>query len=270
LGGVDSGFRTDRLTGGFDPVVRGTFIPTLGPSVGMAPTETETLRQETKVLAFDVWDTLLDREATLVPVLGELLDAHGSDYDPELLLRRYLAMHFRDSMVDSLIPGPHTPFKEISRRALAYRLEQIGLDVDNEAVRDVIRRWKELEPYPDVDAALADLGEAYTLVGLSNGDPDMLAAVRSNFETDLDGVVSVAEAGAYKPHRASYDHCCERFDVAPQEVTFVTAHTFDLVGAKAVGMRGAFLDRHDNPVGGWPQQPDLVVDDTETLVEVLF
>lgn len=238
--------------------------------VGMAPIATETLREETAVLAFDLWDTLLDRESTLVPALEDLLDAHGSDYDPAILLRRYLAMHFRDSMVDSLIPGPHTPFKTISRRALAYRLDQLGLDVPDEAVRDVIRQWKQLEPYPDVDAALADLGEEYALVGLSNGDPDMLAAVRPNFETDLDGVISVAEAGAYKPHRASYDLCGDRFDVAPHEVTFVTAHTFDLVGAKAVGMRGAFLNRHENPFGGWPQQPDLVVEDTEKLAEALL
>ncbi|WP_227379667.1 haloacid dehalogenase type II [Haladaptatus halobius] len=173
-------------------------------------------------------------------------------------------------MIDSLIPEPHTPFKEISRRALTYRVKRLGLDVSDEEVRDLIRQWKELQPYPDVDAALSDLGEEYTLVGLSNGDPDMLAAVRPNFKTDLDGVISVAEAGAYKPHRASYDLCCERFDVAPHEVMFVTAHTFDLVGAKAVGMRGAFLNRHANPFGGWPYQPDVVVDDTGQLTEELL
>ncbi|ADJ14096.1 haloacid dehalogenase type II [Halalkalicoccus jeotgali] len=235
----------------------------------MTTIATETIREETRVLAFDLWDTLLDRESTLVPALGELLTAHGSEYDPEILLRRYLAMHFRDSMIDSLIPGPHTPFKEISRRALAYRLDQIGLDVPDEAVREVIRRWKELRPYPDVDDALARLGEEYQLVGLSNGDPDMLEAVRPNFESELDGVVSVAEAGAYKPHRASYDRCCERFDVAPHEVLFVTSHTFDLVGAKAIGMRGAFLNRHENPYGGWIHRPDLVVEDAGALADAL-
>lgn len=235
----------------------------------MSTIAAETIREETDVLAFDLWDTLLDREATLVPALGELLDDHGSDYDPEILLRRYLAMHFRDSMIDSLVPGPHTPFKEISRRALAYRLEQIGLDVPDEAVRRVIRQWKTLEPYPDVDTALDRLSDEYELVGLSNGDPDMLEAVRPNFETDLDGIVSVADAGAYKPHRASYDLCCERFDVAPHEVLFVTAHTFDLVGAKAIGMRGAFLNRHENPYGDWIHQPDITVPDTDALADVL-
>ncbi len=233
------------------------------------PIAAETLREETEVLAFDVWDTLLDREATLVPALAELLETHGSDYDPAVLLRRYLAMHFRDSLIDSLIPGPHTPFKEISRRALAYRLEQLGLDVPDEAVRSVIRDWKTLAPFPDVDAAIDRLGTEYTLVGLSNGDPDMLAAVRPNFGVELDGMVSVAEAGEYKPHPAPYELVCERFDVAPHQVLFVTSHTFDLVGAKAVGMRGAFLNRHDNPFGGWPQRPDLTVADADELADAL-
>ena len=235
----------------------------------MSTVAPETIHEETKVLAFDLWDTLLDRESTLIPALADLLETHGSNYDPEILLRRYLAMHFRDSMIDSLISGPHTPFKEISRRALTYRLEQLSLDIPDAEVRAVIRQWKELHPYPDVDAALSRLGEEYTLVGLSNGDPDMLDAVRPNFETDLDGVISVADAGAYKPHRASYDLCCEQFDVAPQEVVFVTAHTFDLVGAKAIGMRGAFLNRHENPFGGWAYRPDIVVTDTAELADVL-
>jgi 2-haloacid dehalogenase len=227
----------------------------------------DTLREETEVLVFDVWDTLLDREATLVPALRTLRERHGGEFDPEVLLRRYLAMHFRDSLIDTLVPGPHTPFKEISRRALAYRLDQLGLDVPDEDVRAVIQEWKELEPYPDIDAALADLEEEYELVGLSNGDPDMLEAVRPNFDVELDAMVSVAEAGAYKPHRATYDRCLKRVGVTPQQALFVSSHTFDLVGAKAVGMCGAFLNRHENPYGGWTRRPDLVVDDVAELAE---
>ncbi|WP_336343905.1 haloacid dehalogenase type II [Halalkalicoccus ordinarius] len=232
-------------------------------------TTTETLRSELRVLAFDLYDTLLDRESKLVPAIDGYFDAVGHDGDPVVFLRRYLAMHFRDSMIDSLIDGPHTPFKEISRRAFVYRLEQAGAPVDDDRVRGVLEAWRTLEPYPDVEPALSRLGEEYALVGLSNGDPDMLAAVSSSFETELDGTVSVAEAGAYKPHPAPYRLVCERFDVAPHEVAFVSAHTFDIVGAKAVGMRGAFVNRHDNPYGGWPHRPDVEVDDPKGLADAL-
>ncbi|MFB6157732.1 MAG: haloacid dehalogenase type II [Haloferacaceae archaeon] len=238
-------------------------------SVETTPVATETLREEVELLAFDLYDTVLDRESVLVPALADLLERHGSDADAGVLLRRYLAMHFRDSLIDSLMPTPHTPFKEISRRALAYRLDGMGLDVPDEAVRAVIREWKALDPYPDADDALAALADDYALVGLSNGDPDMLAAVRDGFAADLDGVVSVAEAGAYKPHPDPYRLTFDRFDVAPHQVCFVTAHTFDLVGARAVGARGAFLTRHDNPFGGWELRPDLAVDDPAGLVAAL-
>ncbi|WP_227379666.1 hypothetical protein [Haladaptatus halobius] len=52
----------------------------------MVTTGIRTIHEETEVLAFDLWDTLLDRESTLVPALKDLLDVHGSDYDAEILL----------------------------------------------------------------------------------------------------------------------------------------------------------------------------------------
>lgn len=227
----------------------------------------ETVRGDTTVVAFDVYDTLLDREAALVPALSDLLT--GTDHDAGVFLRRYLAMHFRDSLIDSLIPGPHTPFKVISRRALSYRLEEAGVDYTDDDVTRIIDEWTRLEPYGEVDTALNRIGDEYLLVGLSNGDPDMLAAITPNFDVDLDAMISVARAGAYKPHPAPYRRLLDRLDVAAHEVLFVTAHTFDLVGAKAIGMRGGYLNRHDTPFGGWPHRPDVRVRTATELAEAL-
>lgn len=233
-------------------------------------TAPETLRQELTVVSFDLYDTLLDRESTLVSALEAYFDRKGVDEDPGVFLRRYLAMHFRDSLIDSLIDGPHTPFKEISRRALAYRLEQADVEFTDDDVRRLVDQWRHLETYPEVVEALGRLGGEYELVGLSNGDPDLLDAVVSNADVELDGVISVAEAGAYKPHPAPYRLLLDRRDLAAHEVLFVTAHSFDLVGAKAVGMRGGFLNRHGNPYGGWPQRPDVRVENATELADVLL
>ncbi len=210
-----------------------------------------------KTISFDLYDTLLDRESVLVPAINRLLANEETSLDPGVFCRRYLAMHFRDSLIDSLIPGDHTPFKEISHRALRYRLEEAGVDYSIDDINRVIQGWNELAPYPDVDDTLATLQESYSLVGLSNGDPDMLAAVRSSFDVDLDGVISVAEAGAYKPHPAPYHELLDQYDCNPEEVVFVSAHTFDIVGAKAVGMRGCYVNQHEKPYGYWPQAPDF-------------
>lgn len=232
-------------------------------------TAPETLNSELKVVSFDLYDTLFDRESTLIPALEAYFERKERDQNPEVFLRRYLAMHFRDSLIDSLIDGPHTPFKEITRRALTYRLEQAGIEFTDEEVRDIVAYWRELGTYPEVAESMRRLGQEYELVGLSNGDPDMLDAIVPTADVELDGVVSVAEAGAYKPHPAPYQLLLDRYDVAPHEVLFVTAHTFDLVGAKAVGMRGGFLNRHGNPYGGWPQRPDVRVENATELADVL-
>jgi 2-haloacid dehalogenase len=50
---------------------------------------------------------------------------------------------------------------------------------------------------------------------------------------------------------------------------FVANHAFDCVGAKASGMRAAFVDRHKRPFGDWPYQPDLVVSDLKELADQL-
>jgi 2-haloacid dehalogenase len=49
----------------------------------------------------------------------------------------------------------------------------------------------------------------------------------------------------------------------------VANHAFDCVGAKAFGMRAAFVDRRKRPFGDWPYQPDLVVADFKELAELL-
>lgn len=51
--------------------------------------------------------------------------------------------------------------------------------------------------------------------------------------------------------------------------TLVANHAFDCVGAKAAGMRTAFIDRRKRPFGAWPYQPDLIVEDLKRLADAL-
>ena len=128
-----------------------------------------------------------------------MFEAHDHDANPEIFLRRYLAMHFRDSLIDSLVDGEHTPFKEITRRALEYRFAQVDILATDAEAQAVVETWNTFEVYDNAVGPLQRLGEHYELVGLSNGDPDMLNAVTDDLAVDLDGVVSVADAGRYKP-----------------------------------------------------------------------
>ena len=85
----------------------------------------------------------------------------------------------------------------------------------------------------------------------------------------LGGFVLVAVASAFKPHHATYATAAAILGVRMDQVLFVANHAFDCVGAKAAGMRTAFVDRRRRPFGATPHQPDLVVPSMTELATLL-
>ena len=56
---------------------------------------------------------------------------------------------------------------------------------------------------------------------------------------------------------------------AADEVLFIANHAFDCIGAKAAGMRTAFIDRRERPFGATPHQPDLLVPSMAALADAM-
>ena len=55
----------------------------------------------------------------------------------------------------------------------------------------------------------------------------------------------------------------------PGQIMMVAAHSFDILGARACGFRGAFVNRYQLPYEDSPLQPDLIVDDFLELCDRL-
>ena len=49
----------------------------------------------------------------------------------------------------------------------------------------------------------------------------------------------------------------------------VAAHSFDILGARASGYRGAYIDRYDLPYDESPLQSEITVDDFKGLCDWL-
>jgi 2-haloacid dehalogenase len=126
-----------------------------------------------------------------------------------------------------------------------------------------------LKPFPEVPAALDRLRTRYRLVVLSNGDPDMLEAAKAHHGLAFERTISVAVANSFKPHVATYMKAAEIVGVPLHQVLFVANHAFDCIGAKAAGMRTAFIDRRGRPFGATPYQPDLLVPSMTALADAL-
>ena len=227
------------------------------------------LRDEIRVLMFDLYGTVVDMQGGLTAAVTPYLKAQGWNGRPDALVTWWRRTHFENSMIDALLHREHTPYREIGRRALTYTLERAGIPHSQDDVKQLVAKIETLRPFPDVVAALTKLKKRYQLAILSNGDPDMLENARPHLGIEFDRIVSAAAAGSFKPHVATYRAAAELVGLAPDAILFVANHAFDCVGAKAYGMHTCFVNRRKRPFGQWPYQPDLVVADFKELAEKL-
>jgi 2-haloacid dehalogenase len=172
-------------------------------------------------------------------------------------------------MIDALLHRQHTSYREIGHLSVRHVLNRARIEHTEDEVRWLVSCIERLKCFPEVPAALARLQTKYKLAVLSNGDPDMLEAAKAFHGIPFDAVISVAEANAFKPHRATYEMAARKMGVAMDQVLFVANHEFDCVGAKAAGMRVAFIDRRRRPFAGWPHQPDLILESMTALADTL-
>ena len=230
-------------------------------------TAIETIRGEVRICMFDLYGTVVDMQGGLTRAVTPYLKAKGWAGDPSRLVTWWRRTHFENSMIDALLHRAHIPYREIGRISLSYTLERAGIPHTQDEVKKLVGEIERLQPFPEVVAALALLKQKYRLVILSNGDPDMLEAIRPHLGIEFDRIISVAEAGSFKPHAATYRKAAEIMAARPEAILFVANHAFDCVGAKAAGMRAAFVDRRKRPFGDWPYQPDLIVSDFKELAD---
>ena len=230
----------------------------------------DSLKRDIKVLVFDQYGTIVDMQKGLVEAATPFLKQKGWGGKPGSFVTWWRRTHFENSMIDALCDRGHTPYREIGQRAVAYVMDRCGINYTSDEVRALVAEIERLKPFPDVVAALAQLrSHGYKLAILSNGDRDMLAAAGPHIGFAFDHVISVEEAGYFKPHWKTYAKAEKIIGANRTAILFVANHAFDCIGAKSYGMRTAFVNRRKRPFGHTPHQPDLVVADFVELAAVL-
>src|SRR6516162_5731206 len=230
----------------------------------------EVLRREIKALAFDQYGTIVDMQKGLTEAVAPFLISKGWQGEPGRFVTWWRRTHFEHSMIDALLDRGHTPYRQIGHRAVSHVMDRCQIAYSQDDVRWLVGEIEKLKPFPDVVAALGRLCAAgYRLAILSNGDRDMLKAAGPHVGFAFDHVISVAEAGYFKPHWKTYAKAAEIIGQDPSSILFVANYAFDCIGAKSYGMRTAFIDRRKRPFGQTPHQPDLVVGDFAELAAVM-
>ena len=230
----------------------------------------ETLKGEVRALVFDQYGTIVDMQKGLTEAVTPFLKDKGWPGKPDSFVTWWRRTHFENSMIDALCDRGHTKYREIGQRAVAYVMDRCGIRYSHDEVRALVAEIEMLKPFPDVVAALTRLrAKGYRLAILSNGDRDMLAAAGPHIGFAFDQVISVEEAGYFKPHWKTYAKAAEILGEAPEKILFVANHAFDCIGAKSAGMRTAFIDRRRRPFGLTPHPPDLIVPSMTALADAM-
>jgi 2-haloacid dehalogenase len=215
------------------------------------------------VIAFDVNETLSDLSA-----LGARFVEVGASASAAPL---WFASVLRDGFALTAT-GQNPPFAGVARELLLVQLSaaQLNRSVD-EAARYVMDGLAALELHPDVASGVDRLHEdGFRLVTLSNGAASMAdrllesGHIRDRFEK----LLSVEDAGAWKPSARPYEYAAESCDVKPDDLLLVAVHPWDVDGARRAGLQSAWVNRSGGPFPAIFLEPTYTVSTIEEIAEL--
>jgi 2-haloacid dehalogenase len=163
-------------------------------------------------------------------------------------------------------------FEWITARALEFALVVTGTALAPEQIAGLLAQYDDLEPFPDVHAGLDALGALGSRMAVfSNGSPRMLAAVldSSGLAGHFEQVVSVHDVRAFKPSPRVYQHLLSTLGLPADQVLLVSSNPFDVIGAQAVGLQAAWVNRSGAPFDTIATPPRLVVNSLTELARTL-
>jgi len=198
------------------------------------------MRQSPKILAFDIFGTVVDWHGSIVRELQALYPqvdgnafalAWRAGYQPAM--QRVRSGELGWVRID-----------ELNRMILDAMLPTFGLEHLSEAERQHLNRvWHRLDPWPDCVAGLLLLKTRYTLCTLSNGNIGLLTHMAKRAGLPWDCILSAEVFRAYKPDPATYLGVAKVFDATPDQVMLCAAHHDDLAAARACGLQTAYIER---------------------------
>jgi len=189
------------------------------------------------LLIFDVNETLLD----FAPLEKKINEALGEKMAFQLWFR--MLLHY--SLVETISQN-YADFNEIGQATLKMLAQQLGKNISDEEIGEMLSTIKELPPHADVVEGLEKLAEqGFELAALTNGS---LRTVKSQLffakiDQFFEGIYSVDAVQKYKPHPDAYAHVLNVMNTEKENAMLVAAHGWDITGAQRAGLQTCFVER---------------------------
>jgi len=159
----------------------------------------------------------------------------------------------------------YAPFSTVTREALAYACEALGLELSVAQMEGLMAEYLSLALYTDVRTTLGKLDSKSAI--LSNGSPDMLLPLVESSRLRFECVISVDELKVFKPAPQVYELAAKKLKTEKSRIAFVSSNCWDALGAKSYGFMVYWINRAKAPVDRLGFKPDAVL---TSLNEVLL
>ena len=208
----------------------------------------------TKVLAFDVYGTLIDTQG-VVTKLREFVGDKAEEFS-RVWREKQLEYSFRRGLMRT-----YETFGVCTRQALEYTCSYLDAELTPDQRMTMMAEYQRLPAFDDVEQSLAGLKSAgYSLYAFSNGAADAVETllVAADIRELFDGVVSVDDRKTFKPNPDVYEHLLDITASSPDNAWLISSNPFDVIGAISYGLRAAWVQRSKNAIfDPWGIEPTL-------------
>ena len=210
-----------------------------------------------KILAFDVFGTVVDWRSSVIAEVEQLAKAKGLDLDCAAFADAWRGIYrpYMDKVQNGELPW--TKLDDLHRLMLAETLKKFAIqNLSDDEKEHLNRVWHRLKPWPDSIPGLQRLKSRFVITTLSNGNISLLTNMAKHAGLPWDCILSAENVRRYKPAADVYLLAPQLFDLKPEQVMMVAAHEHDLQSAQKHGLRTAFVHRlREQGVGNQSAMP---------------
>jgi 2-haloacid dehalogenase len=207
-----------------------------------------------KVLAFDVYGTLIDTQG-VVTRLRDFVGDKAEEFS-RVWREKQLEYSFRRGLMRS-----YESFGVCTSQALDYTCAGLDLALTADQKAALLAEYSCLPAFDDVkDSLVALKSDGHSLYAFSNGTAAAVETllVTAGIRELFDGVVSVDDKQTFKPNPDVYEHMLNTTASSADNAWLISSNPFDVIGAVSYGLRAAWVQRSNRSIfDPWGIEPTL-------------
>ena len=164
----------------------------------------------------------------------------------------------------------HKDFWQVTKDSLDKSMKTY--EIDTSLRNELLNLYKILSPFKEVPKVLKTLRKKnLKLAILSNGTPALLNQLikNNNLENIFDDVFSIEQVKVFKPDSKVYDIPIKKYQIKKNEVTFLSANTWDVSGGGNYGYNSIWVNRNKNIFDNLDYDPKHEIKNLSELVPLI-